>query len=179
VNAAEKVMSVDCASSQCAITGCTNGYLDFDKSYANGCECPVSTPTTCASPRSLSLGIAVGSPSVVYTGTLPVAGQDAWFSVTFLDNSNNSFHPKITLNGAAQGEFGFDLYANCTGTLLPSCPDGTCVDLGSWENYNTDTNSPINNPEPLPGTNGTVLIRVYRDNNGAVTCNPYTLTISN
>jgi hypothetical protein len=110
-----------------------------------------------------------------YTGNLPTAGQEGWFSVTFTGNGSSSFHPHITMTAGAS-EFGFDVATNCSGgTTTCGMEGGVSTGRTDWETFWNQTG--YNNPIPLPGTGGTVFVRVFRKA-GGVTCNNYTLTIT-
>lgn len=177
------VTATTCSASACAVTLCNGGYYDIDGSYADGCECATAgTSAACAAPTALG-ALTVGQ-SAAYTGNLVPAGQEAWLVVTFTSNLNYSYHPSVSLTAGAS-EFKFDLLTNCTGTPAGSCGNegGSSTGVTSWETVYTggDPGNPLGyfQPIPPPGASGTVLIHVYRATGLPVTCNSYTLTISN
>lgn len=166
---------------------CLSGYVNVGGVYPTGCSCKDDTAAkTCAGAASLGT-LSVGeNPGVTETGVLPSSGESNWYAVTFAtDPGSDSYHPKITITGDAGIVFG--VYTNCSGTLVNSCQssyggDGTLEgSLTTWEVLETDTNSPITAPIPIthinPNGTGQVWIEVYRAS-GGLTCNNYTLTIT-
>jgi hypothetical protein len=125
-------------------------------------------------------------------GNLSTAGESNWFSVSFPDNTNTSYHPKITISGTdvTGGTIKFTVYNTtaCPGPsilcLPPGGDDSTNAAVTTWETSYT-AGDPVSypvtgshfDPIPLPGGSGNVLIEVFRTS-GNPTCNAYTLTIS-
>jgi hypothetical protein len=156
-------------------------HYNIDATCSNGCECSSSgTSSTCASPSSLGT-LNVGQ-TITFSGNLVPAGREAYLTVTFTGNGNLAYHPHIVLTAGA-AEFSFDVLVNCAGGAI-SCgtEGGNSINRTDWEVLYTggDPNNPPNfNPIPAVGSGGVVLIHVYRRPGRAVTCNNYTLTISN
>jgi hypothetical protein len=174
------VAATTCTASACQITACTAGHYNIDGACADGCECtPTGTSATCTSPSSLGT-LAVGT-STTYTGNLVPTGQQAYLTVTFTGNTNLNYHPQVTLTAGA-GEFAFDIFSNCSGTTLACGTEGgVSIGRSAWEVYYTagGSGSPFFVPIPPVGNNGTVIIHVYRLAGKPVTCNNYTLQVSN
>ena len=183
------VTSTSCVGAACAVTGCSAGYFDTDKTCSDGCECKSSaTGATCATPTSLGAPLTVGQVTT-YTGNLVPNGQEAWLSVTFTGNGSPSYHPHVKLTTGA-AEFQFDINTNCSGGVMACCPVGAglpaCVEMGKnstgdddWEVSNSNEVAPATSPVPAVGTGGSILIHVTRRSGFPVSCNNYTLTISN
>ena len=132
----------------------------------------------------------VGSSPINVVGTLSTAGESDWFTVTFPDNGNTSYHPKITISGTdvTAGEIVFGVYGTCGGAALSCTDDGSASAVTTWEDSYGGPNPPADptswpvtgshfNVIGLPGNGGTVIVEVYRKS-GSATCNAYTLTIS-
>ncbi|MFT3766123.1 MAG: hypothetical protein QM820_11495 [Minicystis sp.] len=174
-------IAMSCGSGSCQILACAPGKYNVDGTCGNGCECTsTGTSSVCVSPSSLGV-LQVGQ-TATFSGNLVPAGQEAYLSVTFNGNTSTSYHPHVTLSAGA-AEFAFDILANCGGTAI-SCgvEGGNSINRTDWEVLYTggDPNNPPNfNAVPAVGTNGTVIIHVYRRPGKPVTCNSYTLTVSN
>jgi len=115
--------------------------------------------------------------ATTHTGNLVPAGQEAWLQVTFSGNGSTNYHPHITLQASA-GEFLFDLSGACGGPGVGlSCGEGT-IPAGIVD-FETFWNQPgYNNPIAPVGANGVLLIRVFRAPGKPLSCNKYTLIIS-
>lgn len=174
------VLATACQAGSCSILACTPGRFNVDGVCTNGCECATTgTSSACLSPSSLG-ALQVGQ-TTTFSGNLVPNGQEAYLSITFNGSSNTSYHPHITLTQGA-AEFTFDILTNCQGAAL-SCgvEGGNSGNKTDWEVLYTggDPNNSGFNPIPPVGSNGTVIIHVYRRPGKPVSCNNYTLTISN
>jgi hypothetical protein len=183
------VTATQCTAGACEVLACAAGSYDIDGLCADGCECTTKgTSSSCNAPSSL--GSLTPGQTITYTGNLVPLGQEAYLSITFTGNAGSTYHPSVTLTTGA-GEFEFDIEANCTPTLLGcGVEGGSSSGRTAWEVfYNPEgMNAPEPNPNdstppfiPIPevGTNGTVIIHVYRRAGQKVSCDPYTLTIGN
>jgi hypothetical protein len=175
------VANTTCGGGSCAITACSGGHYDVDGQCADGCECTTSgTSASCNSPSSLGT-LQVGQ-SIPFGGNLVPAGQEAYLAVTFSGNTNFSYHPKVALTAGAS-EFAFDILTNCSGTVSAcGVEGGGSSNVITWEEIYTagDPNQPANfNAIPPVGNNGTIIIHVYRRPGKPLSCNSYTLIISN
>jgi hypothetical protein len=181
----------------CSIVSCNGGYYDVDHSYSDGCEChDLGRSRACGTATALGTMPLGGSASP--SGNLPVGGAENWFSVTFQGEGNKSYHPKIVLSGNGS-EFKMDVLSGCPGQGgAMACGEAgtTSASTLTWEVSNSggdangvgcgDTSRTCNScncsspwaPVPAVGNGGTVFIRVFRSG-GAVTCDTFTLTISN
>jgi hypothetical protein len=190
----QNVQTATCASDgTCHVGMCKPGYYDLDGTYQNGCEChDLGQARMCASPTSLGTLPVGGMFSA--TGNLPQMGAENWFSVTFQGEGDKNYHPQIVLGGTGS-EFKMDVLSGCPsqGGAGLACGEGNgAVSTGTlaWEVQYTGGDPPGSTghadkegkPNWMPigavGNGGTVLIRVFRVG-GAVTCDAFTLTISN
>ena len=84
---------------------------------------------------------------------------------------------------AGASQFALDVLTNCAGSAMACGTEGgNSVNRTDWEVVYTggDPNNPVNfNPIPPVGSNGTVIIHVYRRAGQPVTCGTYTITVSN
>jgi len=171
------VTATACTAGACQVVGCTASHFNVDGVCSNGCECTTTgTSAACAAPSSLGV-LNVGQ-TTTYTGNLVPSGTEAWLVVTFSGNTNPAYHPHVTMT-AGTGEFAFDIRTDCAGTLV-SCgvEGGGAAAVTDWESF-VISGTGYYNPIPPVGANGTVLIHVFRRVGQALTCNNYTLTISN
>lgn len=191
------VTGTSCSAGACGITSCTAGWfnvdkLNPDKGCANGCECQQKTVSSlcnsaipmAATPLALGTNVAV-------TANL-VAGNDAYYQVSFATNTSLSFHPKIVLTGS--NEFFFDVLNAACGAS-PSCTDrGSASGLqatstgSTWESkYVSTAGTPDQAGTDLVpgysnivvGTANTIWVHVYRPAGYLTTCNNFTLTAYN
>jgi hypothetical protein len=169
-----------CTGGNCRITGCNGGFYDVDGSYSNGCECQdTGGSTSCTTPSSLGTLAVTGSTQV--SGTLPAAGQEDWFTVTFTGNTMGGYHPHVFLSSNPGGIFKIDIYQNCTPSALGcGIEGGSSVNLTDWEVFYNVFNggSPGFQPIPPVGAGGTIFIRVRRTT-GGLSCVGYTLNAQN
>jgi hypothetical protein len=190
--AGDHVTATTCNNSQCVVTGCQAGFNDFNQVCAGGCECADATvPTVCGNASSLqSTALTIGQSSNPVSSTMaPAPAQggptEAFFTVTFSENTDTRFHPKITLTSAS-GEFVMDVTSSCTGTLLNCVVEGSqSQGITTWEEFYTagdPASYPVTgsafDPIPPPGAGGQVWIKVYRKGGATPTCDEYTLTAS-
>lgn len=172
-----EVMATTCTGGACGIGACDPGYLNFNGSYTDGCECHDNPyARTCAAAGNVATLGVPGSGSA--SGTLPVAGEEAWFQVA-LTSKNCSAHPVLTLSTNPNNEFLFDVYTNCSGTAVAcSGEGGSCTGKTTWETQYTNTNPACNAASPaFQGIPAVVWVRVYRAT-GAPTCDAWTLTMT-
>jgi hypothetical protein len=182
---AQHVATAACSGGSCGITSCIGNWQDSDLTCSDGCECQLSTvPTTCGT-GAFSLGpFGVGSPQMSHTSVLfPGSPNAAYYTATFSDNTNFSFHPKITLSDPL-GEFVMDVTTDCF-TQVSTCTtpgDATSPQgITSWEvSYNggDPASYPTTGSHFQPQPIGTVFIKVYRKGPGVSCNNAYTITAS-
>jgi hypothetical protein len=116
-----------------------------------------------------------------FTGNLVPAGQEAYLTITLTGNTNKAYHPSVTMTTGV-GEFLFDILTNCTGGNMGCMMEGgNSIGLTAWETKYTAGNASDTGFIPIPavGTNGAIIIHVYRKPGLGVTCNNYTLNITN
>jgi hypothetical protein len=167
------------------VSGCNTGYYDINGAFSDGCECPDTVyGTSCGG--ATGLGTLNYNDSRTVTSQLPASGSEqAWFVINFPSNGSNpstAYHPHIALTQGA-GEYKFDVQSNCGGALAFTCNTAgdssnatnlTSFDVQGGGDYGTNTYGAV----PAVGTNGQVYIKVHRANTSAVSCNPFTLVIS-
>ncbi len=144
---------------------------------------PVGPSSDCTMP--MNLGTLTPGQTLSANGNIAMAGGQAFVAVTFSGNLVPSYHPQIAL---AEGgtEFAFDVLSDCSGSLL-TCPDeeaGT-DDAGSgtstWEEYYADGAAFTSDafvPIQPAGNNGGVVVRIYRRSGMPLSCNQYSLSVS-
>ncbi len=203
--------SAQCVLGMCQVGTCAPGYMDCNNDPHDGCEVDItSNPnhcggcnTVCLFPscvasvcacNKIDVGASCGTATAAAQQALGIGGStqvsanliqqgsEAWYEVSFANNTDTRYHPKVTFAANPNNEFQFDIYAGC-GQLVP-CGDGNSSNgRTTWEvSYNgpnpgADPNSHFA-PVPAVGAGGSILIRVFRPN-GPVTCDTFTLTISN
>ena len=102
-------------------------------------------------------------------------GQEAWLTVTFNGNTSPTYHPRVRMT-AGSGEFAFDITTNCAGGLLTCGTEGgTSTRLFDWETFLPAGNGYDN---PIPAVS-TIYVHVYRRVGLPLSCNNYTLSITN
>jgi len=112
----------------------------------------------------------------MFTGNLVPAGQEAYLTVFFTGNTSLLYHPHVLMTAGAT-EFRFDVLANCSGGLLAcGIEGGTAGQLSEWEMQYT-AGDPARAFNPISGA--TIIIHVTRRSGLPVTCNGYTLRITN
>ncbi|WP_156338033.1 hypothetical protein [Chondromyces crocatus] len=170
------VSSTTCSAGACSITGCSGSYHNVDGVCTNGCECLSSNvSSSCNLPASLGT-IALGGQTATTANLVPT-GKENWYTVTFTGNTNTTYHPHVRFTANPGNAFRFDIRSNCAGGALPcGVEGGQSNGLTEWEVFRT---AGTYQPVPAVGTNGTVLIRVYRVAGAPVNCNNFTLAISN
>ena len=175
---AGNVAAVSCNASSCGITACNPNFFNLDGSCASGCECLASTfSSACNLPTSL--GSLVVGQTITHTANLVPAGKETWYVVTFTGNTNAAYHPRISFSSNPGNAFQFDIRSNCAGaTLACGTEGGNSNARTDWETFKPGPNG-YTQPIPAVGNGGTVLIHVTRQAGSPVTCNSFTLTISN
>lgn len=179
-NCTGNVAATTCSSSTCGISACSGANYNVDGTCTNGCECPSKgTSSTCGSPSALGT-VGIGQ-TITYIGNLVPNGQEAYLTVTFTGNTNINYRPRIRITLGAT-EFAFDILSNCQGNALAcGVEGGNSTARDNWEvDYASGVTANANLIAiPPVGNNGTVIIHMYRRSGKPLTCNNYTLTISN
>jgi hypothetical protein len=106
-------------------------------------------------------------------------GKEAWFIVTFTGNASTAYHPRVRFTNNPGSAFLFDIRTDCNGNAIGCGTEGG-VSNGKtdWETFKPAANG-YTQPIPPVGNNGTILIRVYRKAGAPVTCENFTLSITN
>jgi len=156
----------------CTITGCNAGYTDYNTTYADGCECGLSTfGQTCAARTALNT-VAVGG-SIVRNGNLLAAGSEDWFSVTFAYSAAATYHPHIALVAAPGTTMLMDVSTSCSAVTCGLTGGAAMVDWEAKGGGDAGSLTYVATPSV-----GTLIIRVYQTA-GQRGCGQYKLTISN
>jgi hypothetical protein len=176
-------MTMHCSTTgMCSIAACKPGFYDINHMEADGCECmDLGKAQDCA--KATSVGpIAIGGSQMV-TGNLPDTMLSNWFSVTFAGNTMGGYHPHVVLSGNPNNEFFMDVVADCTEAPQACGTEAakTANTVTDWDVKQTggDPGSKMYAASPPVGVNGVVKVHVYRAPAAAVSCDSYTLTISN
>jgi hypothetical protein len=172
------VAATSCSAATCGITACNASYYNIDGVCGTGCECLSSgVSSSCSLPASIGT-ISVGN-TTTQTANLVPAGKENWYTVTFTGNTSTLYHPRVRFTSNPGNYFRFDIYSNCSGAS-PACgvEGGVATSKTDWEVFKNPANG-YNNPIPPVGNGGTILIKVYRAAGAPITCDSYTLTISN
>jgi hypothetical protein len=165
----------------CTSSDCDAGGVCESPGGMCGCSTTDMYGTACTSASALS-AIAVGGSTSV-TGSIDTVGGANWFAVTFTGNTNQSFHPHITLSTNPNNEFIFDVSSDCTGTMeLCGTEGGNCTAKTQWEtSYSAAAISmgDLTSPALIPIPVTVVYLRVYRVAGMPLTCDQFTVTLSN
>ncbi len=169
-----------CTSGACGIQSCQSGYFNVDGLCSGGCECLASNVSqSCNTPASLGT-LAVGAAPITTSANLVPAGVEGWYTVTFTGNTNPAYHPHVKLTVNPGGAFKFDIRTNCAGgTMACGAEGGVSNGLTDWETFNGAGSPGYYDVIAPVGNNGTVLIHVYRVSGQPVTCQSFTLQVSN
>jgi hypothetical protein len=177
---------------------CQNGWYDVNKVYSDGCECADTI-------YGLSCAAATSVPSLVagdvrnLTSTLPASGtEEIWFAITFAQSLGPSYKPHLGFT-AGGGEYLFDIYTDCSRHLPQGCftagDVSSPVNLTSYDiavtagdqgatggecgNGSVHGNcTPAYSPPPAISSSGVVFVRVHRANTNVVSCNSFTLQVT-
>jgi hypothetical protein len=177
------VMTAHCSSTgQCSIGMCNAGYYDLDKMVMNGCECQDGGKGQACAMATAVPNVGLGGSQMV-TGNLPGALLSNWFSVTFSGSIMANYHPHVVLSTNPGKQFLFDVVADCNEATQACGTEAglTANTITDWEVKQTggDPGSKMYAASPVVGVGGNVKIHVYRAPGGNVTCDSYTLTITN
>ena len=185
-------------SGSCYVQSCDPGYHNLDGQFYNGCEClqdaNESGPAGCA--NGVNLGtIPDNGTAKVASGNIVPAGDEDWFRFTATDSADtacDAFDVRIIFLSNPSDAFRFDVYRG-------GCGGGNVICANSSEHRwytdfysslagecpcSTATNaSPAGQAEAskhLCADDGsTFYVRVYRKGGAAVTCDGYSLEMSN
>jgi hypothetical protein len=136
---------------------------------ANGKSCGASTVI-----GALSLGGA----AVTASGLITATGQEDWLTVTFNNNTNLAFHGHIKFTSNPNNEFVFDVAGDCKGTLLSCGEGGLCQGKTEWEEYYVASQGDPTGQTWAAINIGIVYIKVYRAAGEGLTCDQWTLSVT-
>jgi hypothetical protein len=189
-----------CTNGFCSVGMCAQGYYDLNGNGADGCECQQdaaesSATSVCAG--AAPAGMVLESPPgmVTLTGNIVPLGDEDWFQVEAVDTpdadgSCDKYHLQIAFKDNPSDQFRFDLiYDDCSTAV--GCDSGE-VPMG-LTSYDFNVTGGPNGGTECPCTNGntsatlhkckdnsqTVRIRVYRKDSAPLTCDNYTVLVTN
>jgi hypothetical protein len=194
----------DCVGGVCVVGSCASGWYDVDGTYSNGCECAPegteSSSTSCSSPHDLGTFADTGS-SASFSGNI-VPGTDVdWYKFRAVDTTDtgsplcDSFNVRVRFTSNPGNVFRMDIYpGSCTTPAVkPGFPCNNLIDEMVWR---TNTRSGSGSTavgecpcgtgsNPGPGLNSCTsdttdfFIKVYKASGTPVTCDSYTIAVSN
>jgi hypothetical protein len=180
--AAGHVQNWACGMATCHIAMCGTGYADIDTAPGNGCECASDAyATTCANASSIT--VPIGGTATM-TGVVETASGSDFAIFAFSDKPvGNTFRPKIQMTNSAGGQYAMDVLDTCA-TPATCNDDGNGSSSDVWEAA-FDSAAPgtyqpgpgccsDNTPHPI-----NMIVRVFRKNGDAPTCQAYTITATN
>lgn len=179
-----------CIEGRC---GCPEGSFDLDRDVANGCEC-MAMPARNAG-VACSAAIDVGDVSdtgqtMTVSGNVMPDDREIWYrfrGVDSADSSCDNYHVRVQLTTNPGDVFAFYVYRG-------GCETAECSGMGPFTDYRWATDfrdaaglgeCPCAPPPASPGVNfcndntAEFFVRVFRKPGTAVSCDPYTLEITN
>ncbi|HEX8794162.1 MAG TPA: hypothetical protein VF765_24635 [Polyangiaceae bacterium] len=138
---------------------------------------PVGPTSDCT--MAMNLGTLTPGQMTNAMGNIATLDGQAFFAVSFTGNGQPTYHPLITLDDGGS-EFAFDILSDCNGFVL-TCDDGDASGSTTWEQYYVDASDYTRDvfvPIPPAGDDGGVVVRVYRRTGMPLSCNQYSLTVS-
>jgi hypothetical protein len=171
-----------CGMATCQISTCGTGYANIDGAPGNGCECASdSYATSCVNASSIT--VPIGGTATMNGVVESAAGSD--FAIfAFSDKPvGSTFHPKIQITNSAGGQYAMDVLSTCaTPATCNDSGNGSSADV--WETT-YDSVAP-GTYQPGAGCCGdndphqiNLIVRVFRKNGDAPTCQSYTITATN
>jgi hypothetical protein len=188
-----------CVNGTCTIGTCAMGFYDVNMAPTDGCECQQAATVTSATMQCNGAAQAGQVTSAMaskidLTGNIVPNNVSTWYQIVSVnapvaDGNNNNYDIKIGFTNNPMKQFRFDLlYDDCT--TEASCganeaPTGlTDYDFSACGAPN-EGECPCNNGATAPGVHQckdhstTLRMRVYRQMGMPVTCDNYTIEITN
>jgi hypothetical protein len=171
-----------CSLASCQITSCGTGYADIDGASGNGCECASdSYAQTCGSASTITVPIGGNA---TMTGVVESA-QGSDYAVFAFSNKpvGSTYHPKIQMTNSAGGQYAMTVLDTCAAPA--SCNDGgNGANTDVWEATFDSAAPGTYIPGPGCCTDQSahpinMIVRVFRKNGDAPTCQSYTITATN
>jgi len=182
----------ECMDGSC---GCPRGEFDIDDDPSNGCECmaepPMDQGLSCTEPIDVG-DLSDTGQTVTVTGNVLPDDREVWYrfrAVDAADDTCDNFHVRVRFTDNPGDVFGLEVFrgacdadAECMGTdLFDDYEWFTDLDdgMGTGECPCTDM------PEGMPGATvcnddtGEYFVRVVRRPGSMVTCDGYTLELTN
>jgi hypothetical protein len=183
-----------CTGGSCTIGSCDSGYYDADLIYTNGCECTPETTepssTACGSAYNLGSFADTGT-TTTFSGNIVPDGDSDWYRFTATDTADttcDSFDVVVAFTSNPGSVFRIDVYR-------ASCSDGSpCLNEANQMEWYTNfrsgsgtsavgecqcRTSPLINYNICNDDTATFYVRVYRAPGTPLTCDNYTIRVSN
>jgi hypothetical protein len=183
-----------CVGGTCVISSCDGGYYDADLVFGNGCECtPESTEsssTACGTPYDLGTFSDSGT-TTTFSGNVVPSGDTDWYRFTATDTPDSScdhFDVVAAFTTNPGNVFRMDVYrGSCTSSAICS---NVSDQLEWYTNFRSGSGTtavgecPCNNGAILNNNlcndnSATFYIKVYRAAGAPMTCDNYTIRVSN
>jgi hypothetical protein len=184
-----------CTGGSCVIGSCNTGYFDADGVYGNGCECTQETTepssTSCGAAYDLGSFQDSGTTTTV-SGNIVPAGDEDWYHFSAVDSEDTScdtFDVEVAFTSNPSGVFRMDVFRNGCGDADP------CLNVNDYVTWftNTITGSMASKRGECPcRTSATAYdynqcsnnsaefwVRIHRAAGAPMTCDNYTIRISN
>lgn len=186
--------TAECEDGICVIDTCDSGWYDIDNLYHTGCECQVESTepssTSCAGAHNLG-NVPDDTASISISGNIVPSGDSDWYRFNAVDSADiscDAFHVDIRFTSNPGNAFRIDVYSG-------SCSDTSpCLNEQEYYDWYTDyrtgsgttargecpcTASPTVNNNICNDDTETFYIRVFKAAGATVTCNDYSIEISN
>ncbi len=183
-----------CSGGVCTIGACTSGFFDVDTVYGNGCECQQeateSSSLACGTAYDLGSFADTGTTTTV-SGNIVPSGEEDWYRFTAVDNADSScdsFNVSVAFTLNPGSVFRMDIYRG-------SCSDGSpCLNVNDQMQWYTNMStgsmtskvgecqcrtSNVYDYNFCTDNSATFYVKVYRAASAPVTCDNYTIRISN
>lgn len=159
-----------CTSGACQIQSCNAGSANIDGASANGCECTTDLyATTCGAASTLAVSLLTTNVNpVVMSGKIETASGSDFLIFSFeLPPLGTPWHPQISLTSNPGNEYAMDIMSSCAANYTCAAENG--ANVNSWElNYAYGSA-----PTDTLGKVQTAIVRIYRKNGDAPTCDLY------
>jgi hypothetical protein len=171
---AANVASWACSAGTCQISQCSVGSANINNSTGDGCECLTdSYSNTCNGAGSVA--VPEGS-NVTRSGGIETANGSDYFVFSFTNpgGAGAPYHPKVELTNDGAGQFAMSVYSSC-GNIAQCQNNETGTGVSVWEQSFNYGSAPTDNTSKQ----ASVVVRVFRKNGDAPTCQLYTVTATN
>jgi hypothetical protein len=189
-----------CANGFCTVGMCAQGYYDLNGNGGDGCECQQDSAESSATSQcagAAPAGMVLESPAgmVTLSGNIVPLGDEDWYQVQAIDTPDangacDMYHLQIKFTANPADQFRFDLvYDDCStavGCASGEGPTGlTTYDFAVTGDPNGGTECPCTNGATTASlhkckdNSQTLRIRVYRKDTAQLSCDAYSLLVTN